>query len=101
MKSDTTKRVYNIVAKIPQGKVMTYKAVAVKAGKINPRLVGAILHQNSDPQKIPCHRVVRSDGKIANGYAFGGKVAQSARLRKEGVVFRNADTVDLVKSVWN
>jgi len=56
-------RVFEVVRKIFKGKTLTYKEVAEKAG--NPkayRAVGNILHTNYDP-KIPCHRVVRSDGK--------------------------------------
>ena len=65
---DNVKR---IVAEIPLGKTLTYKEVAIKAR--NPkacRAVGNILNKNYDP-KIPCHRVVRSDGTIG-GYNRGG-----------------------------
>jgi len=56
-------RVRAVVKKIPKGKTMTYKQVATKAG--NPkaaRAVGMIMSHNFD-SKIPCHRVVRGDGK--------------------------------------
>jgi methylated-DNA-[protein]-cysteine S-methyltransferase len=75
-----------IVAAIPKGSVMTYAAVAAKAG--NPkaaRAVGTIMKQNYNP-KVPCHRVVRSDGKIGE-YNRGGSDQKIALLRKEGVVF--------------
>lgn len=75
------KRVYNIVKKIPKGKVLTYKEVAVKLG--NPRLaraVGNALNKNRD-LKVPCHRVIRSDGKLG-GYRDGKK--KSFLLREEG-----------------
>jgi methylated-DNA-[protein]-cysteine S-methyltransferase len=61
-----------VVAKIPKGKVMTYKQVAARAG--NPkaaRAVGTLMAKNYNPT-IPCHRVVRSDGKIGN-YNQGGR----------------------------
>ena len=71
-----------IVAKISKGKTLSYKEVAARAG--NPkaaRAVGAILRTNFD-QKIPCHRVIRSDGKLG-GYNRG--TAQKVmRLRAEG-----------------
>ncbi|MEN9912815.1 MAG: hypothetical protein RLY66_223 [Candidatus Parcubacteria bacterium] len=63
-------KVFSVVRKIPKGKVLTYKEVAQKAG--NPRAaraVGNILNTNYDP-KIPCHRVIRSDGKTG-GYNRG------------------------------
>ena len=62
---------------------MTYGEVARRAG--NPRAaraVGAILHTNYDP-KIPCHRVIRSDGKIG-GYNRGSK-SKIKKLKSEGV----------------
>lgn len=58
-------RVFEVVRKIPEGKTLTYKEVAEKAGSPKAyRAVGNILHTNYDP-KIPCHRVVRSDGKTS------------------------------------
>ncbi len=77
------KRVYAVVAKIPKGKTMTYKQVAEKAG--NPaaaRAVGTLMSHNYDP-KIPCHRVVRSDGKIGN-YNRGGPAKKFELLMMEG-----------------
>ena len=63
-------KVLAIVAKIPRGKTLTYKQVAEKTGNSKAyRAVGNILNKNYDP-KIPCHRVVRSDGKIG-GYNRG------------------------------
>ena len=65
-----TEKVYEVVKKIPKGKVLTYKEVAKMAGNIKAsRAVGNILHKNHSP-KIPCHRVIRSDGKFG-GYNKG------------------------------
>lgn len=65
-------RVYAVVKKIPKGKTMTYKQVAEKAGSPNAfRAVGNILGKNYDPE-IPCHRVIRSDGKFG-GYNRGAE----------------------------
>lgn len=69
-------RVLEVVRKIPRGRVLTYAEVARLAG--SPRAcrgVGNILNKNYDP-KIPCHRVIRSDG------SFGG-YNRGARLKKE------------------
>lgn len=56
-------KVLDVVRRIPKGKTMTYKEVALSAGSPGAyRAVGNILNKNYDP-KIPCHRVVRSDGK--------------------------------------
>ena len=78
-----TLRVYAVVAKIPRGKVMTYKQVAAKAGNSGAaRAVGTLMAKNYDP-KIPCHRVIRSDGKIGN-YNRGGQKKKLALLKQEG-----------------
>ena len=63
-------QVYAVVKKIPRGKVLTYKEVARRVGRPKAyRAVGNILNGNRDP-KVPCHRVIRSDGKIG-GYRDG------------------------------
>jgi O-6-methylguanine DNA methyltransferase len=80
--TDFAQKVYRIVKKIPKGKVLTYKEVASRAGKPKAyRAVGNILNKNYDP-KIPCHRVIRSDGKIG-GYNRG-VVNKRKILKKEG-----------------
>ncbi len=77
-----SEKVKNIVAKILKGKTMTYKQVAVKAGSPNAaRAVGSIMKGNYDP-KIPCHRVIRSDGKIGD-YNRGGSSEKLRKLRAE------------------
>lgn len=76
--------VYRIVARIPKGKVMTYGAVAKRAGFPKAaRAVGTAMSENQY-RDVPCHRVVRSDGGIGE-YAFGGSRAKSLRLKREGV----------------
>ncbi len=80
------KKVYEAVRKIPKGKVMTYKKVASLAGHFKAwRAVGNILNKNRDP-KIPCHRVIRSNGR-AGGYNRGIKKKISL-LKKESVVIK-------------
>lgn len=77
-----TEKVYEVVSKIPKGEVLTYKQVAKKAGNRKAsRAVGSILHKNFNPN-IPCHRVIRSDGKLG-GYNKGDK-NKIKILKKEG-----------------
>ncbi len=77
-------QVYAIVKKIPKGKTLTYKQVAEKIGKPKSyRAVGNILNKNFDP-KIPCHRVIRSDGK-PGGYN-GGELRKIEILKSEGFI---------------
>lgn len=82
--SPTAQRVWQIVEQIPLGQTMSYKEIATLV-KTGPRAIGRILHNNPDPQKYPCHRVIKSDGTLAEGYAFGGKSAQLQKLINEGV----------------
>jgi O-6-methylguanine DNA methyltransferase len=77
-------KVYEIVRKIPKGKILTYKEVAKKAGRPKAfRAIGNILNKNYDP-KIPCHRVIRSDGRTG-GYNRGA-VKKKNLLRIEGAL---------------
>jgi len=77
-------QVFEVVRKIPRGKTLTYKQVAEKVGNSKAcRAVGNILSKNFDP-KIPCHRVIRSDGKIG-GYNRGMEKKKEI-LKKEGAV---------------
>lgn len=79
-----TDKVYAVVKKIPKGQVLTYKQVAEKAGKPTAyRAVGNILNKNYDA-KIPCHRVVRSDGRTG-GYNRGEK-QKIKILKAEGYI---------------
>lgn len=77
---------------------MTYGQVAEVIGTRDARRVGHALHANRDP-KVPCHRVVNKDGRLAPGYAFGGPDEQRNRLLAEGVKFKDKDTVDLARSL--
>jgi O-6-methylguanine DNA methyltransferase len=81
-------RVLTIVKKIQKGKTMTYKQVATKAGNPNAaRAIGAYMSKNTD-KTIPCHRVVRSDGKMGGYNGLQGKKtgpeAKRSLLRNEG-----------------
>lgn len=85
-------KVFRAVLKIKRGKVTTYKEIAKKVNS-SPRAVAKILSQNLHPIKIPCHRVIRSDGKIG-GYTFMGKFNPRMKislLKKEGIkIFKGA-----------
>lgn len=99
MKPKLFEQIYEIVSQIPKGKVMTYGQIA-KLVNTNPRVIGYALHGNTDPVDVPCHRVIKSDGTIAKGYAFGGPEKQIEKLRAEGVLFATENTVDLHTSLF-
>ena len=76
-------KVLDIVQNIPKGKVLTYTQVAKKAGSPRAaRAVGSIMKKNFRPS-VPCHRVIRSDGKIGD-YNRGGSNVKRELLIKEG-----------------
>ena len=94
--SSLNDKVYEFVKNIPKGKVATYGQIALHLGNRNfARAVGNILHNNPDPEHIPCHRVVNAQGQLSRAYAFGGIAAQKRLLKSEGVVFKNDQVVDL------
>ena len=79
-----TESVFSVVRHIPKGKTLSYKEVASLAGSPQAfRAVGNILNKNYNPD-IPCHRVIRSDGKTG-GYNRGAEM-KVKRLKEEGVV---------------
>lgn len=78
------KRVRAAVRQIPKGQARTYGEVAAAAGCPRAaRAVGSIMKNNFDPT-VPCHRVIRADGK-AGGYNRGGEEKKRALLAAEGV----------------
>lgn len=76
-------KVLKVVSSIPEGKMLTYQEVARISGNTKAyRSVGNILNKNYD-SRIPCHRVVRSDGKVG-GYNRGAEMKR-ALLRRESI----------------
>lgn len=82
--SDLKEKVLATVKKIPKGKTLSYKQVAIKAGHpLAARAVGAIMRTNKDTS-IPCHRVIMSSGKLGGYNGLQG--AKLKLLRLEGVI---------------
>jgi O-6-methylguanine DNA methyltransferase len=78
-------KVYEVVSRIPRGKVTTYAVIASCVGT-HPRVVAMALRRNPRPIEIPCHRVIRSDRSIG-GYTPGGPEVKRALLKEEGIRF--------------
>lgn len=89
MKQDKSfnERCYNVLRKVPKGKVTTYKEIALALKSKGYRAVGNAMNKNPysfiSGGNVPCHRVVCSDGKVG-GFAHGQK-NKIEMLRKEGV----------------
>jgi O-6-methylguanine DNA methyltransferase len=96
-------RVWKLMEGIPRGKVTTYAQIAKKLNTKAYRAVGNACRKNPYAPRVPCHRVVRSDGNIGG---FGGKTAgknveEKARLlREENVEVRNGRVVDFEKVLF-
>ena len=77
--------VRDAVRQIPKGETRTYGQVAAAIGRPGAaRAVGTVMKNNYDPT-VPCHRVVRGDGKIG-AYNRGGAVEKERLLRAEGAL---------------
>jgi methylated-DNA-[protein]-cysteine S-methyltransferase len=97
--NDLDRRVYKKLLNVPKGKVTTYgelaKAVGLKNGQ---RAIGKIMNKNPFPVIIPCHRVVKSDGKVG-GYFYGQNV-KTKMLSEEGIQIENGKIQGWEKSVF-
>lgn len=93
-------KVYELVRKVPKGKVTTYGAIG-KQLSMSPRVVGQALHANPYEGDVACHRVVNREGRIAPNFAFGGLDIQKKLLESEGVTFKDITRVDLAKNTFN
>lgn len=92
-----SQKVYELLEKIPHGRVVTYGEIAEMLGnKRWARAVGNALHSNPDGDKYPCYKVVNSKGELSRAYAFGGMESQKGRLEAEGIAVEN-NRVDLKK----
>lgn len=99
-------RIFAAIRAIPRGQIAGYGEVARRAGLPGrARLVARLLSQNTD-RKLPWHRVLRSDGRVAFPEGSEGYLEQCARLRSEGLTVeagrvrgvRAAATMD--EQVW-
>ena len=88
MSEDTKAKVYDLLGKVPKGRVTTYKNLAAEAGT-HPRAVAMYMKHNEDPVKIPCYKVVRSDGS-PGGYSSGKGIPEKiALLKRDGIEIKN------------
>lgn len=96
--SDFRARVLDIVAKIPEGRLMTYGSIATLAGHpYAARQVGGIAHFG--PEELPWHRVVNRFGDCASGY-YGGKEGHRQVLEAEGFTVENYRVVGFEDRLW-
>lgn len=98
--SDFFQRVWDVVAKIPFGKVTTYGHIAEYLGSRSAaRTVGWALKAAAGTH-LPCHRVVNRYGALTGRMHFEGPFVMEERLRGEGITITDEGTVDLEKHLW-
>lgn len=93
-----SEQVYQLLNQIPQGKVTTYKEIAQKLNTKAYQAIGQIIGANPNAPKVPCHRVVKSDGSIS-GYAFGVS-KKIALLKAEGIEVKQEKIVNFEKKIY-
>ena len=96
-------RVWKLMERIPRGNVTTYGQIARKLNTKAYRAVGNACRKNPYAPRVPCHRVVRSDGTIGGfGGKTSGKTVEKKRLllREENVEVRNGRVVDFEKVLF-
>ena len=101
MNESVFQKVYDLVKRIPPGRVATYGQIAFLLG--NPRLsrvVGYALHCSRD-REVPCHRVVNRKGELARAFLVGSVQEQRILLEAEGVPFTAEGTVALSFCQWD
>jgi methylated-DNA-protein-cysteine methyltransferase-like protein len=93
-------RVYELVAQIPKGRVMTYGQVAALCGAAWAAWeVGQIAH--TGPAGLPWQRVVNKQGGLAAGWPNGGRAAHAERLRADGVEVSDDYQVSVGNLLWD
>ena len=97
MEKSFAERCYAVLLKVPKGKVTTYGEIARVLGSKGHRAVGNAMNKNPYSPKVPCHRVVKSNGEIG-GFAFGIK-NKIEILKTEGVDVVNGK-VDLDRYLY-
>lgn len=99
-REDFYDRVFEVVARVPPGRVTTYGAIAGYLGVASgARMVGYALN-GSHGRDIPAHRVLNRLGQLTGRRHFPGDTMRE-RLRQEGVRFVEEYTVDIERHFWH
>lgn len=97
--SNYRQRVYEIVRRIPRGRVMTYGQIAEILGEgYTPRTVGFVMHGSDED--TPWHRVINAQGACSTGRVVLPEDKQQRMLETEGVKFNERGRCDLARYLW-
>ena len=96
------RRVHQVVAQIPHGKVTTYGAIARALGSPrSARMVGYAMDSLSEGHDLPAHRVINRNGYLSGGWHFGHPDIMRGRLEDEGITVSETYVVDLGNYFWD
>jgi methylated-DNA-[protein]-cysteine S-methyltransferase len=98
VKKKFSERCYSLLKKVPKGRVTTYKALAEGMGCRAYQAVGSAMNKNPYAPKVPCHRVVNSNGSVG-GFAYGVK-KKIEILKTEGVCVENGKIINFEKILY-
>lgn len=94
-------QVYQVVKKIPHGRVTSFGAIAKALGAAkSARMVGWAMNSASKMEDVPAHRVVNRNGLLTGKHHFGGTLAMQQLLEEEGIVVKNDQVQDFEKVFW-
>jgi len=92
--------VYDMVDRVPPGRVATYGQIASLLGRCGPRQVGTALSRLPRNRNTPWQRIVNTKGEISTRKEGGASPEQRVRLESEGVVFNRHGRIDLDRFGW-
>jgi methylated-DNA-protein-cysteine methyltransferase-like protein len=103
MEASFFQKVYQLVEKIPHGRIATYGDIAEYLGnRGSARMVGWALNATKNfPESLPAHRVVNRKGLLTGKRHFGGQQTMADLLRSEGLEIENDQILDFDKKLWN
>lgn len=93
MATEFQKRVWKTLELIPEGRVTTYGAIAAYLDTKAVRAVGSAVGKNPKAPEVPCHRVVKADGRLGNYSGKGGQTTKRRLLENEGVMVKEGRIV--------
>ncbi|MEJ5302968.1 MAG: MGMT family protein [Bacteroidales bacterium] len=104
MESDKSffEKVYEVVRKIPPGRVTSYGAIAHYLGtRSSARMVGWAMNQSHTQADVPAHRVVNRKGMLSGKHHFGGPRVMQQLLESEGIRVTDDQVIDFNKVFWD
>lgn len=99
--TDFFNKVYEVVRRIPHGRVTTYGAIAKALGAAkSARTVGYAMNASHSIDDVPAHRVVNRNGVLTGKHHFPGTHVMQQMLEAEGLKVENDQIIDFEKHLW-